>query len=625
MTMTTSTIYDAVIVGAGVAGAMLAKQLGNAGKKVLILEAGAALPPNNNAFMERFYTSVAKVPESPYSPDLFNPPGSNTLQDPSVLNAGRPTVLTLAKENWQDPKQSYLIQDGPLPFTSTYERIAGGTIRHWLGTSLRLVPNDFRMQDAYGQLVNWPLGYEDLSPWYGKAEHEIGVSADTAEQAYLGITFPPGYAYPMPPIPPSLVDDAVGKAVDGMEIDNIAVKVTSTPAGRNSQPYQGRRVCAGNTNCIPICPIQAKYDASVTLNQALDTGNVTLMAQTVATEVVVDAAGKVAQVNYVRYEDQQGPATDSGSAVGKVFILAAHAIETPRLLLMSKNGGRTPDGVANRSGQVGRNLMDHPLYLAWALSPATQPLFPYRGPIATSGIESLRDGPFRKDRAAYRIEIGNEGWNFPIGDPDTTTVDLINGSNVSGLNPPAPGSGADAPPALFGTALVQALNNILPRQFRLAFLVEQSPDPDNRVSLSATQTDRLGLPRPEIQYKLSPYTIDGMVAAKKAADTIFARMGAQQFTQTPSADDPSSFPVTIDGQETRLKFYGAGHIVGTYRMGSDPANSVVDRDQRSWDHANLFLVGSGVFPTVATGNPTLTIAALALRTADVILKNDLAA
>src|SRR5258708_6505360 len=106
---------------------------------------------------------------------------------------------------------------------------------------------------------------------------------------------------------------------------------------------------------------------------------------------------------------------------------------------MSKNGGRTPKGVANSSsGQVGKNLMDHPLYLAWALMP--KPVFGYRGPLATSGIESTRDGSFRKQRAAFRIEIGNEGWNFPINDPYTTTVDFINGINQSGSSILAPGT-----------------------------------------------------------------------------------------------------------------------------------------------------------------------------------------
>src|SRR5579872_121153 len=253
--------FDVVIVGAGIAGAIVAKYLGLAGKKVLILESGAGLPPNINSYMATFYSALAKVPEIPYTPNLFN--SSGAINDPTKLNAPRPTVLTLDKSNWQDPKQSYLIQKGPLAFGSTYERISGGTMRHWLGTSLRFVPNDFKMKSVYGQEVDWPINYSDLEPWYGKAESEIGVSADVKDQGYHGISFPPGYQYPMQPIPPSLVDDAVSAGVNGLSYDNIPLSVTSTPAGRNSQPYQNRRVCAGNTNCIPICPIQAKYDPSV--------------------------------------------------------------------------------------------------------------------------------------------------------------------------------------------------------------------------------------------------------------------------------------------------------------------------------------------------------------------------
>jgi len=212
------------------------------------------------------------------------------------------------------------------------------------------------------------------------------------------------------------------------------------------------------------------------------------------------------------------------------------------------------------------------------------------------------------------IAGGNEGWNFPIGDPDTTAVDFINGMNVSGLN--------TGSPALSGSLLISALNINLSRQFRLGFLVEQTPEAANCVCL-APQTDNLGLRRPEIHYSLSQYTIDGLVAAKKTADRIFAKMGARQYTTPPAADDPISFPVTIDGEETRLKYFGSGHIVGTCRMGGDKTQSVVDPTSRSWDHPNLFLAGSAVFPTVATGNPTLTLAALALRAADTILNSDL--
>jgi choline dehydrogenase-like flavoprotein len=609
--------YDAVIVGSGISGALIAKQLGLKGKRVLILEAGAEVPANIDAFLERFFLSTGKVPEIPYTPEIFTPPGGNALTDPGTWNAGRPTVLTLNADNWQDPKQAYLIQQGPLAFGSTYDRVGAGTTRHWLGTSLRFVPNDFKMKTVYGRFVDWPFGYDELEAWYGRAEYEIGVSADKANQDYLGITFPPDYNYPMPSIPMSMVDDAVAAGITGLTIDGVALTVTETPAGRNSQPYQSRRVCAGNTNCIPICPIQAKYDASVTLNDALQTGNVEIRYRTVASEVVVGGDGQVSQINYLQYQTENGPQTGSGSVTAKIYIMAGHAIETPKLLLMSTNGGRTPNGVANSSGMVGRNLMDHPLYLAWALAPAQ--LFPYRGPLSTSGIENLRDGPFRKERAAYRIEIGNEGWNFPINDPYTTTLDFINGTNFSGLNPTSE--------ALSGAALVAKLNDIFTRQFRFGFLVEQSPEDNNRVTLAA-EKDNLGLPRPQITYDLSDYTKRGMVAAKKAADALFASMKAQQFTQQlpvnppPGETDPSTFVVDIDGTPTRLKYYGSGHVVGTYRMGADKTQSVVDPDSQSWDHPNLYLVGSGVFPTIATGNPTLTIAALALRTADKILARE---
>ncbi len=602
-------MYDVVVVGAGIAGAIVAKYAGLAGYKVLVLEAGEGLPPNTNGFMERFYTSTAKVPEIPYTPALFNPEG---LVDPSTMNAPRPTVITLSPGNWQDPTQSYLDQQGPLAFASTYERVAGGTVRHWLGTSLRFVPNDFRMFSAYGMFTDWPISYDDLESWYGKAEAEIGVSANVADQAYLGITFPPGYEYPMPGIPMSMVDDAVTTAVTGQSFEGLPLVVTSTPAGRNSKPYQNRRQCAGNTNCIPICPIQAKYDPSVTLNAALDTGNVTIWPKTVACEVQVDQeCREVVGIAYKQYDTAGGGETGSGVVTARRYVLAAHAIETPRLLLMSKNGGRTPNGVSNSSGQVGKHLMDHPLYLAWALAP--QPVFGFRGPLATSGIESLRDGAFRSQRAAFRIEIGNEGWNFSDNDPYTTTLDMVVGADTTGVNP------GDPPPALWGSQLVTQLNAALTRQFRVGMLVEQSPEDNCTVTLSDSQFDHLGLPRPQITYDLSDYTKAGFAASKAVADQIFELMGAKQFTQmNPPLIDPITGkrdPTVFEYEGQTYRFFGAGHTVGTYAMGTASSNSVLDSNLRSWDHPNMFMVGSGVFPTVATANPTLTIAALTLRAA----------
>src|SRR5262249_33674857 len=156
---------DVLIVGSGIAGVLIAWQLGRAGKKVLILEAGEALPADINGYMKTFLTATAKVPESPYPPALF---GANGLTDPRTVNAGRPTVLSLEANakpgerkfgDWQDPKQAYLIQKGPRAFGSTYERINGGTVRHWLGTSLRFVPSDFEMKSRFNRFVDWPIKY----------------------------------------------------------------------------------------------------------------------------------------------------------------------------------------------------------------------------------------------------------------------------------------------------------------------------------------------------------------------------------------------------------------------------------------------------------------------------------
>lgn len=613
--------YDVVIVGAGVAGAIIAKQLIGAGKNVLILEAGDTYQgrgPDGLYPLKRFYLSTAKgAPESPYTPDLFDANGN--LADPAYLAAPRPTVLTLAANNWQDTTQSYLIQQGPLPFGSTYERTAGGTTRHWLGSSFRLCPNDFRAQSEYGVQVDWPIGYDDLAvapsanaqAYYERAELELGVSADVSRQSFLGIEFSPGYAYPMPGIVPSLVDAAVTRAAPSVEVDGIALAVTPTPAARNSVPFGDvykRPQCQGNTNCIPLCPIQAKYDATATLAALSQSPALTLWWNTVASQVVVGSDGTVSAIEYLQYDPLGQKPTIKGSVSAKRYVVAASAIETARLLLMSTNGGTFPNGVANGSGQVGKNLMDHPCYLAWAQ--AAEPVYPYRGPLSTSGIENARDGAFRAQRAAFRVEIGNDGWDWPTGDPYTTPVDLILGTNVGQLNP----SGD----VVFGTELVQRLNAALTRQFRVAMLVEQSPEDRNAVTLAA-QTDGLGLPRPQITYDLSDYTKQGYVAAVQAASKLFEAMGATEFTAPPAANDPSAFTVDVGGKPVAVKVWGAGHIAGTYRMGSDPASSVVDRTQRSWDHQNLFLVGSGVFPTIATGNPTLTIAALAFWAADTLI------
>ena len=229
-------------------------------------------------------------------------------------------------------------------------------------------------------------------------------------------------------------------------------------------------------------------------------------------------------------------------------------------LLLNSRTAALPNRVATDSGQVGRNLMDHVLYVSWALAPDDTRVYPFRGPLTTAGIESLRDGEFRRRRSAFRIEIGNEGWNVPIGDPWITVNDFINGTNNSRLNPITP-PGQPLPaasPRYAGAALVQALNVVMTRQFRLTCLVEQSPMSTNRVTLHPTLTDDTAS-APKIDYSFDS-TLNGFRAARTCG-AIYERIGA---TSSPISADARDSPATSRSTAC-LTVTGAGrrrHILG---------------------------------------------------------------
>jgi len=535
----TSVNADVVIVGAGIAGALVAERLAKAGVKVTIVEAGPRV--ERGAAVTQFYDALIKVPECAY---------------PNTAYAPHPR---------SDDLDAYYVQAGPQKFASTYLRQVGGTTWHWLGTCLRLVPDDFRLATRFGRGADWPLAYDALEPWYAEAEGEIGVAGDSADD--LGS--PRSKPYPMSAIAMSYVDRHIAQAFAG-----TPYHVRATPQGRNSVVRDDRPPCCGNNSCIPICPIQAKYDATVHVARA-EAAGARVLAQSVVYQIDVGGDRNVMAVRYKR------PDGSTARLTGKVFVLAAHAMEIPKLLLMSKGPG-TPNGVANASDQVGRHLMDHPVQLSYAL--AGVPVWPYRGPLSTSGVENTRSGDWRATRPSFRIEIGNDGWSWPTGAPTTDAQDL-------------------ASRGLRGAALQRAILDRTSRQIRFGTLTEQLPDPQNRIVPDYDHRDKLGLPRPRITYRLDDYTKAGLAEARRIHEEAFARIKATEVHHNP--DD---------------QFQGAGHVMGTARMGRDAKSAVVDADLRAFDHPNLFIEGSAVFPTGGAANPTLTIAALALRSVDAIKK-----
>jgi choline dehydrogenase-like flavoprotein len=517
--------HDVVIVGSGVAGALIGARLAAAGASVAILEAG---PVTDRA------ASVARYHKGVYayeSPDWAPQP---TTSDP----------------NW------YYVQAGPVTWNSDYERRVGGTTWHWLGNSPRLLPSDFEMQTRFGIGTNWPLSYDDLEPWYLQAEYELGIAGDSENDHGSPRSGP----YPMPPLPLSSGDLIFKEAAAA-----LGYEVVATPQARNSiDGYQGRSICCGNGTCIPICPVQAKYDATVHVDLAVASG-AHLLDNSVAWKIDVDDTGAISGVHY------KTPDGADHVITGRTYVVAANGIETPKLLLISA-GENAPNGVANSSDQVGRNLADHPAVASGGT--IAQPYAGSRGPLQLAGIDSVREGDFRSERSAFRFEI-----NHSV----VSTVDIARDLIGQGLT---------------GQGLIAGIRKIAPYRISVTSLTEQLPNPENRIVPDEDAVDALGIPRPRLSYNHDIYTLDGLQAARNFHREILDALGATERFDTG--------------------IFGVGHLLGTYLMGTDPATSVTDRTGRTHDHPNLYLAGSGLFPTTGTANPTLTIAALALMTADTI-------
>ena len=595
------THWDAVIVGGGITGAILANELGKAGLHVLILEAGIGEGRSlegYESYLERFYAEAVKGNQSPFPPNANAPsPRDNPLR----MIPGQP-----------DTTSGYMVQNGPFGTDTCYTRVLGGTTMHWEAKAPRLLPQDLQMRTRFGVGLDWPIDYGTLEPDLRRAEHEIGVSANVGEQSYLELEFPKGYVYPMHGLPLSYLDKQVDAGLRGTHVEldgeRFDLEVRPFPQGRNSIPnpaYDGGKGykpigavstnqveeggrCQGNNACVPLCPVQAKYNAGKTLAKALQTGRVEYLTRAVASRVVLDSdRGRVKAIEFKHYDDPMSPTHHTHVVCGNIFVLAANAIETPRLMLAS--------GLQSSSGLVGRNLMDHAYLLSWGLMP--QVCGTMRGTNCTGGIVALRGGEFRRRQAAFAVDIHNDGWGWARGSPYSDLCHLVDTDNM------------------FGRDLRQALIDRVTRQLQLAFMVDLPPEPSNRVTVDPKYTDQLGNMRPVVSFQIPEYTMRGVAYAREFAKLVFARLGVSD--QTFYEDVDYGF-VTHEGQGYAIR--GGNHLAGTHVMGTAKANSVVDSDQRSWDHDNLYLVGGGSMPTIGTANITLTMQALTFRAARAMIR-----
>ncbi|WP_342755432.1 GMC family oxidoreductase [Pantoea sp. MBD-2R] len=534
---------DVVIIGSGVMGGLVATELAKAGKSVIIVEAGPRI--KRQEIVERFRNS-------PFKMSLTN----MKLQGVGSPYPDLPHVPSTYGE--------YLQQTGPVKYPTKYLRVVGGTTWHFGSALWRMIPNDFKLQSLYGRGRDWPIDYQELEPWYGRAERELGVSGMDGqdESGHGGEAWPPrSTPFPMTGLEPSYLFKRLSELLGKGGYNPVM-----EPNGRATRPYGRRPACAGNNNCNPVCPIAAKYDGSMHIDEAERHG-ATLLDNSVVYKIEADDAGKITGIWYRK------PDGSNHHLTANYFVLAAYGIESPKLLLMSTSA-RYPNGIANGSDQVGRNLMGHTGISMNVMM--KEDVWPGQGPTELLVYLNNRDGPFRKDFPSYKIKVRN---TVPTADYAASLIKK----------------------GVLGSKLDEELKRMSARSLNFAIDFETLPLAENRIVPSKTRQDAIGLPVPEIYYSVTDYWHAG---------------------KTQGLLDFNNFARLLNADVSKIDtgYQDRQHIMGTTIMGDDAKNSVVNRHCQSHDHPNLFIAGTSVMPSASCMNPTLTGAALSLRLADYLLK-----
>ncbi|MDY6817042.1 MAG: GMC family oxidoreductase [Halobacteriales archaeon] len=444
----------------------------------------------------------------------------------------------------------------------------GGTTLHWQGMVMRLHASDFETNSRFGVGSDWPIDYETLQPYYADAETALGV-AGAADNPFAP---PRDMPYPLPAFSPSFSDSIFAEACE-----RLGITMHSVPNARNSEPYDDRSACVGYGTCKPVCPSGAKYDATRHIEKAERAG-VRVLDRVPVQRLKHDRAGET--VETAVYATPDGATYEQPA---RQFVVACGGVETPRLLLLSKSD-TYPDGLGNSSGLVGRYFMEH-------LFAGTGGVIDRRTRQNHVGFLTSETHQFYEDPSA-----GTEA-GIPASRMDRTeyTPMKLEFFNYAGPSPVELALNSDE----WGDALLETIRDAYGNSIAMGGLVGQRPRKTNYVGLDPSTTDAHGNPVPEIHWRVDDTTKRTIRRANRIQEAVLSELDTDITWQV--------------GPENTGPAY---HHMGTTRMGTDPETSVVTPRMRTHDLTNLWIAGSSVFVTSGAMNPTLTIAALALKAAD---------
>ncbi len=520
MASQSSETFDAVIIGSGAGGGPLAFTLSRAGWKVLVLEKGP------------------RYERSDYHHDVGLQPGDFVPaldQEPHAVVTRKTTQPLLTSLGW-------------------IAMCVGGGTSHMGGYFYRFHPDDFRMRSRFGdyeELEDWPFSYDELEPFYGMAEREVGVSGDSGSDPFEG---PRSSPFPLPPLKAHPFADAVEKACR-----NRGMHPFPTPRAILSEPYQGRPACEYCRLCASYgCPVGARSSTQEALiPRAEATGRCEVRTEVTVFRVLVDKGGRASGCLY--FDDQGREVRVEASVV----CVCASAIESARLLLMSESN-RYPRGLANDNGLVGRHLQFHGVTMG-------QGLFDTR----RQGFELLRDPHPFLGRSVM------DHYFLPEG-----VSDLAKGGVIRfGMAPQVPGMQGPLPTELPHRVIYfEGFHDFIPNRHTFVSL-----DPEIR--------DRFGLPVARIHLELLPHQKKAGELLATRAFEVLSDLGAEQMVATD-----------IGGTSSYL-------VHGTCRAGHDPETSVLDPFCRAHGIEGLYVVDGSFMPTSGGAAPTLTILANSFRVA----------